>query len=359
MPRPDRTLLRAAQQITDRYAAIHRRELVLKPPPDDLMALQRAWHRLQLCRQHNLTIVGQQAAAAYQRLLSRVAIQLNCAAQNTNAIPVDPSPPSFGEISEELISLSDEFPAVRFDLQEQILSVTTDRIELNGTDLGPFEIELDWSSLANSSPYKVVALEPHSAVSNSHVTHPHVQSETLCEGNAEEVLRRRLKEGRLCEFFLVISNVLQTYNSGSPYVDLDDWEGILCEGCGNTVPDEETNRCQDCRISLCQECVYSCGDCGHSLCHDCEVRCTGCEEPHCSRCLEPCEGCQETFCSQCLNTGLCPNCQETQLESDNDEDDLETETSPAKTTPPTPAEEVPEADLKVLSDCLVEAALPA
>lgn len=140
------------------------------------------------------------------------------------------------DIYHDLLALHEEFDSVSFDRRGQTLSVTTEPIELEGVYLGPFEIKLDWGDLAgHPGNYEVIATDEHPAASNESVTHPHVQDRQVCEGDGRVSIRSALAQGRLLDFFLIVANLLRTYNSGSPYVALNDWEGVLCDDCGSST----------------------------------------------------------------------------------------------------------------------------
>ena len=82
--------------------------------------------------------------------------------------------------------------------------------------------------------------------SNEDVTHPHVSDEAVCEGDGRVPIRKALEQGRLLDFFVIVRNLLQTYNSGSPFVSLDDWEGIRCADCGASAGEDERWTCVKC-----------------------------------------------------------------------------------------------------------------
>ena len=103
----------------------------------------------------------------------------------------------------DLMQIEDEFGELTFDLKAKTVSVMTDPIVLNDIPLGSFEIRLsisEMSKLYTESPYKVIALEPNPAGSDSCVTHPHVSSEKLCEGDGHVAIRKAIEQGRLCDF---------------------------------------------------------------------------------------------------------------------------------------------------------------
>jgi hypothetical protein len=71
---------------------------------------------------------------------------------------------TIGDIHADLVALHEEFDEVSFNRRGKTISVTTEPIELEGVYLGPFEIRLDWSNLADGHPsnYRVIALDDKS-----------------------------------------------------------------------------------------------------------------------------------------------------------------------------------------------------
>ena len=147
------------------------------------------------------------------------------------------------------------------------------------------------SGWTDHQPYRVVARDPNPAARNDSVTHPHVQDEMLCEGDGRSAIRAALAQGRIFDFFLLVSQVLHTYARGSAYVEMDDWSGVSCSDCGTTMSPDDS---------------YCCQRCGSELCGDCRRSCAGCEESHCSGCLSQCPECEMDFCRGCLE--VCPGC---------------------------------------------------
>jgi hypothetical protein len=143
--------------------------------------------------------------------------------------------PLAGEIYRDLMALADAFEDVQCDVEEHMISITTEAVILDGIDLGRFQIRLDWEQILQPQPYKVVALDPHPAESNASVTHPHVSEEILCEGDGRQALRAALAAGRLLDFFTMVDRLLCTYAPGRGYVELDHWEGLACHDCGSVV----------------------------------------------------------------------------------------------------------------------------
>ena len=143
-------------------------------------------------------------------------------------VQLDQEPVSLRLVHDELRQLGQEFG--RFALRDGCLCVETEPIELEGVLLGAFEIQLSLEQLASGDTERALrirALDPNPAASNEAVTHPHVNDERLCTGDAATALNASLRAGRICDFFLVVQSVLQTYNPESPYVALDQWHGRL------------------------------------------------------------------------------------------------------------------------------------
>ncbi len=212
----------------------------------------------------------------------------------------------------DLAALEEEFPALGWDLKAHTLWVTTEDIDLENVGLGPFEIRLDLRRLAYHRPYSVIAVEPNSPAGDSSTTHPHVRNDDLCEGEGRIAIQSALRQGRLLDFFVLVRQVLETYNADSAYVPLSRWDGTRCPDCGTTVSDDDLSYCEACDSDVCGDCSSSCqaSRCGRSLCGTCAVHCGDCGETYCTRCLTPCPGCGDDYCADCLTGGRCSDCQE-------------------------------------------------
>jgi len=235
--------------------------------------------------------------------------------------------PSLRNIFEELAQLHNEFGRIDCNLQEKTVSVFTDPIELDSTFLGDFEIRLEIEKLAqlrDSSAFRIIALDPHPAATNENVTHPHVSEEYLCAGDAGVALLQALATGRICDAFLLVKSVLETYNPSSPYVSLDDWNGISCYECGYVTDEENSFYCESCDNTFCDECFSYCRSCDTSLCKGCLSECPVCEEPVCESCMSSCNECDETMCISCLEDGICSSCKE-EMEAENEKENIKAE----------------------------------
>jgi hypothetical protein len=161
--------------------------------------------------------LGEQMADAIRRFQ----LDLEAALRTVDAHAASSIVPTPSEIHQDILALQREFDEVEIDLAGHELSVTTDAIVLGGIELGPFDIRLDWQRLGDSRPYRVVVRDPNPAAHNDEVTHPHVQGETLCEGDGRPAIQAALAQCRIYDLILLVSQVLYTYARGSAYVELD------------------------------------------------------------------------------------------------------------------------------------------
>jgi len=231
--------------------------------------------------------------------------------------------PTPRQLYEDLKQVQEEFGRLEYNAEEETLSFFTEPIELEEIFLGDFEIQLQIAKIAemkNNGYLRVIALDPHPAATNDCVTHPHVSDEYLCAGDASVSLQAALTNGRICDCFMLIRSVLETYNPSSPYVALSEWDGIACYNCGYVVSGDDTYYCEACDNSYCDECMSYCRCCDTSLCNGCMTSCPVCEEPCCEECLKSCSECEEPVCSSCIEDDLCPTCKERQ---ENQEDENE------------------------------------
>ena len=228
---------------------------------------------------------------------------------------------SAGDICRNLTALKNEFEALDIDLKAHELSVTTDTIALDDVLLGSFEIRLDWDDIGRiHQPYRVIALDPHPAAKSDEITHPHVQNESLCEGEGRLAIAAALAEGRLYDLFLLVSQVLHTYGQGSAYVELDHWDGIPCDDCGASLSDDDQYYCQSCDSTLCDSCSLCCCGCDNSFCASCLHQCVVCDQEYCSGCLETCPVCRKRFCNDCCKDKMCMTCYEKLHPKDSQDD---------------------------------------
>jgi hypothetical protein len=337
MPKPLKLLLRAAEAIRQRLARPGQTAVAswnravddLTTRLTDLEDCRRAAAKARVRGWHLAAAVHESRAAAQfadvQYSASRL-VQQRCQ-------PADPfSFPTIAVIYAELRQLQEEFEEVVVDHQSGVIRATTDRIVLDEIDLGPFRIELHLDQLCGNSgagSFRCIAMQPNPAASNESTTHPHVQSETLCGGEASLPLSNALKQGRLADAFILVRSVLQTYNADSPYVSLAHWSGSRCDDCDDTTDSEGLYACEGCGNSVCEDCHSSCDSCSRGRCRSCLDRDEIADEDLCGACRTTCGACNRTVDKEQVDsdTGLCPGC----LEDHNSNQEQETEDEDAQT----------------------------
>lgn len=235
--------------------------------------------------------------------------------------------PTMRELFEDLREAEEEFGGVEIDFNAQTVAVCTDRIVLEGVPLGAFRIVLEVSGLAASSGesprYFVEALDPNPANTNHSVTHPHVDGETLCAGEALVPLSSAIAQGRICDFFVLVRSVLETYNEASAYVQLDEWSAVSCHECGEPVGEDEINDCRRCEHDYCGECSSVCHGCHTTECYGCLMRSQCSELTFCETCTSTCVVCDRICGRDELEDDMCPACieqaEQLRKEESNDE----------------------------------------
>ena len=216
---------------------------------------------------------------------------------------------TIGDITKDILALNVMYEdKTSIDLRANIIEVITDPITLsyNNKDweFGEFKIIYRYL-LPSSEPHlRFVALEPLWARedSESGCSHPHIQDNYLCMGDAEEGILSSMKTGNVYNLFQILNSVLTTYNPRSPYISLENWYGIPCSSCGRTSSIEDTYNCSNCDDTFCDECIYSCNDCGANLCSECYYTCNDCGDIYCKECIDDnglCYDCREKECSFC------------------------------------------------------------
>jgi hypothetical protein len=231
---------------------------------------------------------------------------------------------SLGTILDDLREIEDEFGPVRFDRHESCLSVTTEPIVLEDIALDRFELRISLSKLARGDALdalRVIALAPNPCTADDAITHPHVNSERVCLGEAAAAFQSALEAGRIADALLLVRSVLHTYNASSPFCALASWYGRTCSDCGYNANGDDCYWCERCQQDFCDECFTACLACGTSSCSGCLCTCKLCDEQVCGECLSRCTRCDERACPSCLDNGLCPACIETLNNSDEENTD--------------------------------------
>ncbi len=303
-----RLWLRVSREIVAQYAKTASRQERLPSLPQDAWLRVNRWERLyrKACLKQ-YPVASRRCREQFQRALTSALREWSAYRDALLPVPVPAAIPTLREIYADLNSLHSEFETVAIDWDEREIVVQTPPIVLEGIDLGGFEIRLRWSELGEPQPYRVVSL---AETGDDDVHHPHVQADALCEGEGKVPISRTLAEGRIGDFFLLVQQILHTYNSGSAYVPLSRWFSLECADCGDSVSREESSSCTICEQTTCGYCQRGCARCGDALCSSCADRCTACDEIFCRNCLSTCDACSECCCHSCLRSETCPACLE-------------------------------------------------
>lgn len=321
MPTPYKDAMFVIDRVRDGLRHLAQRQR--RNRADDYATLKPMLHRLSaLSRSYDIACRNGMAGAC-RRLDPRIGEQVSLLTQQLNHVglrcaPVGPASlrddvlPSPGMLYEELKQIEAEFGGWQVLKGQQSLFVTTERVVLEGVSLGSFEIELKLYALDGlevEQPLRIHALEPNWAAGAEDVPHPHVRDERLCAGEATAIMTAALREGRLADFFLIVRNVLNTYNPESPHVALEDWEGAPCEDCGRSLDSEGGSWCSGCeRGDYCEDCFGCCETCSTYLCFSCLTTCAYCDDSTCEHCLRRCDECEQPCCRGCFEDDLCPDC---------------------------------------------------
>ena len=271
------------------------------------LARERGWHLAARRLHEDLFFEARRLEGGYGELL-----RLQSDAQNRRE-NVTLLLPSLRAVVDELRQLSHEFEEVDVLPRRNLIVARTRPVVLDRIYLGPFAIELHLGRLnrrADSSSFDCVALEPNPAECNEDVTHPHVKGNALCAGDAHLPICEALRQGRICDAFLLVNGVLNTYNDSSPYVALEDWSGRSCSDCGALTSQDDMYVCEGCDSDVCDDCAGRCDMCDSTQCRSCleldEVSGRSC----CSNCCERCGECDRVIDCDSVDSAssLCPHC---------------------------------------------------
>jgi hypothetical protein len=297
-----RLAVRAAIKIHERLVSPTASNQQLMLPDEIWNELRRAANRLRLVRQRGWRAACEALIRELDYLAGRLIWQMQLLRDNLPTACNSQVVSCASQIAADLVALAEEFEQFEIDLKRQSISVTTAPIRLEDVYMGPFRIVLAWDRIGSTSAYEVIAQEPHCAQQQDDVTHPHVQSQQLCEGEGAAAIKAALTSGRLFDFFVLVRQILMTYNPASAHVPLDDWDGgSSCSGCGCSIRGDDIYVCDRCGHESCSDCSFGCHACGNSVCSDCSADCAECDQRFCLRCLLPAKEIHRYVCSQCLN----------------------------------------------------------
>ena len=173
--------------------------------------------------------------------------------------------------------------------------------------------------------------------------HPHVRDDELCVGDGGMALDHAFRSGRLLDAFLIVRQILQTYNPDSAFASLGRWTGYCCSGCAGDMPDVESRSCAGCGENFCRECTRRCASCGDSVCDDCLTSCPDCGARICPTCRTEIDDGRRRSCQACQDDST--------LDEDSDHESDEATAASESDHSPT--------DIDLHADRLGEIALPA
>ena len=137
---------------------------------------------------------------------------------------------------------------------------TLEGVELESVWIGDMEITL------NLEEFRIKVFN-HSADTEIRggYQHPHVSSDgEICWNGHDEEAWAYHRSGDFLALRDLIENLLQTYNSRSPYIHLEDWEnglGECCSDCGERYPGDDMAYVGYLSDVLCPECRSYCERC--------------------------------------------------------------------------------------------------
>ena len=310
-----------------------------------LQELNAESKKMSVSLMHSWFAAADRCCSRTSRLLSDISHSISQVRQLTEG--PQRKAPTLSQVLGELNQVQDEFGSVDLEKGENTVSVVTDPITLEDVPLGPFRIQLQLGKLSDlykDRPYRVIALDPNPAATDDNVTHPHVTSQKLCEGDGAAAITASLEQGRLSDFFTMVRSILNTYNPDSPYVALDNWDGTPCYDCGYSMSSDDTYYCYNCEHDFCSDCSTYCRQCEQTACICCCGQCSHCEEYVCKNCIGECSECEEIHCQSCLEDGICPICKE-EMENENEEQETQITTVNKDANTSKPQAENPEVKL--------------
>lgn len=355
---PRRLWIRVAAKIREQYQSQATGfPNVNSPPVDQWTRVMRLSRLLTKAEQHQYPAAFQRCLEQLKQTHARLIHELSTGHSELTAIKQPTAIPSLRELAAELISLPQEFDETSIDWSAQEIVVRTPAVILSDVNLGEFEIRFRWSELGDSQPYRIISL---SQTGDDDVHHPHVQEETLCEGEGKIPINQALADGRLGDFFLLVQQILQTYNPGSAYVPLDRWWNSSCADCDDSMSHDESRPCSICEHQICEYCRRNCTACGDHLCSSCADTCETCDDTFCRDCLANCESCGECCCQPCLSDQTCSSCLEESMEKEDATSENPTpDTTPAAASTSETSEAAQTSATAVQPVCLGQANLPA
>lgn len=244
------------------------------------------------------------AAEAAQRHAYNLKNRLSTSQERCRNVGRVVAAPNLSDVMLDLEALARDFPEVAFE--DGAITVLTDSIVLSDEgeefDFGEFRIKLFLSSVAAMAdePYELEACDPHYNPSGEFV-HPHVTGSHLCAGDGKGAAITAARAGRYYDFFVIVNQIISTYNPSSPYAELVSWirgHEYICYSCEEGLSDGDR---------------FSCENCGEMFCDSCSSYCDVVDVSYCTNCIEnercECDHIGESGCL-CHENPACISCEE-------------------------------------------------
>jgi len=219
------------------------------------------------------------------------------------------------DIYADIKAVEEEFGGYTWCHNYNILSVITGPIEMKGIPLGSFKIALNLSHFGE--PFDVeggVSVTALDANCSSGYPHPHVsEGGYVCLGEGLHTIRKAVEEGRVLDYFIILKQILNSYDAEGAYKRLEHWgeeedeDRDACADCGYDTT--EATYCEPCDQYFCCDCYTRCESCDDAVCESCSVICRSCATGHCPGCAETkCNDCGGSLCGTCSSERSCEEC---------------------------------------------------
>jgi hypothetical protein len=230
----------------------------------------------------------------------------------------------YKELWNNLQEIKRDFNDVKIDFSDGTISVLTEPIELSDGDndlyLGSFRLTISWKHMTSGAFWhkclQAIAVSPNRCPSDVSVTHPHVDSNYICLGDAQAPVNKAMAEGRFVDVFQMAEAVLINYAPDSVYAEISQWfepESSSDDICSNCASTHCLENCTGCDNLICEDCSRCCAHCEDKYgCSNCLMRCS-CRKVACNDCQIVCDGCNAVRCPACVtvtagDANLCTNC---------------------------------------------------
>jgi hypothetical protein len=154
-------------------------------------------------------------------------------------------------------ALEAEFEEVDL-LKGRRISVVTAPIKLEDVYLGPFESHSGGTGSAMPRPTQSLPrTRPTRKTARTSAIHMS-RTSSFVRGEGTATIKAALTSGRLYDFFILVRQVLGTYNPDSAYVTLANWHGNgSCACCDYLLAHDGGSYCERCHDHACEDCSWA------------------------------------------------------------------------------------------------------